>query len=346
LDTDALMLTLGVVVFFILPVFAISEILRCVYLEFRRDRIPILLYHRLVSRVDVEAKRVSDEEAIYAAYDDMFEAQMTALKAEGYTTLSLDQFVEIRRGLRLMPARPLVITFDDGYRSNFTIAWPILRRLGMKATIFATLEPDEYTRGRVAGLDDFLTSEQMREMDAGGVAIESHTVTHRILSELDDAEVLWELNESRRRLGETLGRPIRHLAIPRSGYNRRVRRMVELAGYVTACSNHKGSSNGWSSLLALPRIVVERDMRARDLIRDLTPRVGVLVRIVGNVKRLPGILFGPSAATRLRRRLYRGRLGGLFVARRLKRLVGAAILAYAAGIAAFVWYLFRLWAEP
>jgi len=164
-------------------------------------------------------------------------------------------------------------------------------------------------------------------------------VTHCVLSELDDAAARLELTESKRRLEEILGRPIRHLAIPRSGQSRRVLALAQAAGYETICSNSKGSSNGWSNLLSLPRIVIERDMTVDDFARALTPKASLVLRLVGNLKRLPALLFGASFATRLRRLLYFGPLGRLFVTRRLKQLLAGAALLYLLGSALFTWYL-------
>lgn len=334
-----MLIALGVIVFFVLPALLLLEVARCVYLERRRDRIPILLYHRLIAREAVRAGTIRDDEPIYASYDDTFEAEMRYLKEQGYTTLSLDEFLEIRRGERSLPPKPVVITFDDGYESNYTLALPALRRYGQRATIFAALEPDEYTRRQVEGIDRFLTNDQMRELDKAGVAIESHTVTHCVLSELDDQAARLELTESKRRLGEIVGRPVRHLAIPRSGQSSRVLGLAREAGYETICSNSKGSSNGWSNLLSLPRIVIERDMTVDDFARALTPRASLILRLVGNLKRLPAILFGASFATRLRRGLYSGPLGRLFVTRSLKRLLAGAAVLYLIGSVTFAWYL-------
>src|SRR4030095_7610874 len=148
----------------------LAEILRCVGLELRRDRIPILLYHRLLSKKAIEEGRAPDTEPIYVSYDDRFAAQMEHLAENGYTTLSFDEFLAIRRRVAPRPRRPVALTFDDGYASNYTLAWPLLRRLGLRATIFVAPEPDAYTRELVAGVDGFLDPDQMRELDRGGVA--------------------------------------------------------------------------------------------------------------------------------------------------------------------------------
>jgi peptidoglycan/xylan/chitin deacetylase (PgdA/CDA1 family) len=331
--------TLGLVLFYVVPAILLGEVLRCLYLEHRRDRIPILLYHRFIRREDAEAGRIPDTEPIYASYDDSFAAQMRYLHDHGFATLSLDEFLAIRQGKAHRPPRPIVLTFDDGYASVHVLAWPVLRRYGMKATVFVAPEPDAYTRNLIAGVDGFLSADQMREMDRRGVAIESHTLTHCVLADLDDGAARRELTESRRRLGEILGRPVRHLAVPRSGHSRRVRRLAREAGYQTVCCNNKGSSNGWSSLYALPRIVVERDTTVDDFARAVRPGRAVILRLVGNVKRIPVLLFGSVTTQKIRCALYASPLGGLFLTRRLVRVLAGGALIYGLGIVLFTWYL-------
>ncbi|PYT16895.1 MAG: hypothetical protein DMF51_03580 [Acidobacteria bacterium] len=334
-----MMTTLGVIVFYLIPSAVLAEVLRSVYLEYRGDRIPILLYHRLIARREVEAGRVPDHEPIYASYDDTFAAQMRHLRDRGYTTLSMGEFLDIRRGRVPLPNRPVVLTFDDGYASNHALAWPVLQGQGMKATIFVVPEPDAETVGLVRGIDGFLSEAQMRELDEGDVAIESHTLTHCVLADLKDDAARYELMESRRRLGEILARPVRHLAVPRSGHSFRVRRLARAAGYETVCCNAKGSSNGWSNLYALPRIVIERDTSVEDFARALQPGRAVVLRLVGNLKRIPALLFGSIRTQEIRQALLGSPLGGLLLTRRLVRVLAGAAVLYALGILLFTWFL-------
>ncbi len=331
----------GLLIFVVCPAVLLLELLRCCYLEFRRDRIPILLYHRLVPRRAVRDGLIQNAEPIYTCYDDVFREQMKYLAGAGYVTLGMDDLTDVLSGKAEPPDRPVVITFDDGYLSNYTLAYPPLREFGLRATIFVAPRPNEYTRNIVRGVDGFLSPEQMRELDAHGVAIESHTLTHCVLSELPDSEAQHELTESRRVLEEILNRPVRHLAVPRSGYSRRVRRLAERAGYATVCCNNKGSANRLSSLFALPRIVIERDMTADEFARALRPGPAVILRLIGNIKRLPERLLGSSGAVSLRRRLYHGLFGGLFVTRRLKRMLAGAVVVYVLGCALFIRSLVR-----
>jgi len=328
---------LGFVLFVALPAALAAWLLSSAWIEHRRDRIPILLYHRLIRKADADAGRVRDDERIWVAYDVVFAAQMRWLRDAGYETLDFDDYLEIRAGRRPQPARSVLVTFDDGYESNYTLAFPALREHGQKATIFVALEPDEHTRRQVEGVDGFLTAAQMREMAEHGISIQSHSLTHPILTELPPEGVRFELAESKRRLEAVTGRPVRHLAIPRAGYSRAIREEARRQGYATVCCNNKGSATGLSDPLALPRIVIDRDMDVADFARALSPRSATMLRIVGNVKRIPERLGGARFSRDVRDVLYHGPLSGVFTTRNLKRAVAVLALAYLCGAALFAW---------
>ncbi|MBN2445612.1 MAG: polysaccharide deacetylase family protein [Phycisphaerae bacterium] len=330
---------IGIVTFLVIPAIVAVGVLRCVVLEYRRDRIPILLYHRLISKAAVERGEVPDDEMIWVCYDTEFAKQMAYLQREGYTTLDFDDYVQIRSGQMPMPPRPVLVTFDDGYLSNYTMGFPILKKFGQKVTVFVAPEPDDHTSRQIEGIDGFVTPEQLREMSENRVSIQSHTLTHRILTELDDDTVRYELEESRRRLTQSTDRPVNHIAIPRAGYSRRIKRLVKEAGYLTACCNNKGSTNGRSEPLALPRIVVERDMSVEDFARLLTPRTSAAIRIVGNTKRIPEHIGGARFARRVRDVLYIKPLRPVFRTSNLKKLMALLGVLYLAAAVWFTWSL-------
>ena len=329
----------GVIVFYVIPLLAVAEVVRCLVLEHRSDRIPILLYHRFIRKADARCGRVADTEMIWVCYDTEFAAQMDYLNDNGWVTLTLDDYCDIRAGRREKPAKCVLITMDDGYDSNYRLAYPVLRARNQRATIFVALEPDDHTRRQVEGVDDFVTEAQMREMSVHGIDIQSHTLTHCILTELDDDQAGYELSESRKRLTAITQKTVDHIAIPRAGYSRRIKRLVARAGYRSACCNNKGSSNGWSDPLALPRIVIERDMSVDDFAAALTPAHAAVLRLVGNVKRIPERFGGAVFARTVRNLLYHRWSGWLFRTRSLKRVLGVCALGYAVGVAWFTWYL-------
>jgi peptidoglycan/xylan/chitin deacetylase (PgdA/CDA1 family) len=323
------MLTLGVVVFWLIPGAIGAWVVSIVVSEYRRDRIPILLYHRFLSRRAAARGEVRDDEMIFVSYGDAFAEQMRFLSEAGYTTIDFDEYVEIRAGRKELPEKPIIVTIDDGYGSTYRIAYPEIRRNGLRATVFVALEPDAETRSHVEGVDDFLSPDQIREMSSNGISFQSHTLTHCILAELDEDAARFELAESRGRIEAITGHPVRHIAIPRAGYSRRTRAVVESEAFLTACCNRKGSANLGTDPLALPRIVIERDMTISEFARCLTPKHSVVLRIIGTAKRIPEFMGGSRFARRVRSVLYGGPAASLFRARNLKialALVGAGYL--------------------
>src|SRR5207244_12987894 len=71
---------------------------------------------------------------------EQFEAQLAALARWGYRTVSFGEWLAYRRGAADLPRRPIIVTFDDGYRSAYEIAWPLLQRFGYTAPVFAVAD--------------------------------------------------------------------------------------------------------------------------------------------------------------------------------------------------------------
>jgi peptidoglycan/xylan/chitin deacetylase (PgdA/CDA1 family) len=126
--------------------------------------IPILCYHRFGTR----ATKLNVAPAA-------FEAQMEYLARNGYTVITLKRLARFLQGKEPLPAKTVVITIDDGYRSTYEIAYPILRKFGFPATVFL------YTD--FVGASDAMTWAQMKEMMASGlIDIEPHSKSHANLA--------------------------------------------------------------------------------------------------------------------------------------------------------------------
>ena len=131
-------------------------------------RVPILMYHHL-------SEDVTNSEMVSPA---LFEAQIRALSEAGYTGVSFDELqAYVLRGEPL-PDKPVVITFDDGYESNYTLAYPILQKYNMKATIFAigvSFGKDHYKDTDYAITPHFGAAEAAEMTASGLISIQSHT---------------------------------------------------------------------------------------------------------------------------------------------------------------------------
>lgn len=131
--------------------------------------VPVLMYHHL-DQTGNDTTLITPEH---------FEAQIAALAAAGYTAVLPDELeAYVREGMPL-PQKPILITFDDGYLSNYTLAFPILQKYRMKATIFvigATMGNTEHYKDTDYPITPHFSAQQAREMVASGlISIQSHT---------------------------------------------------------------------------------------------------------------------------------------------------------------------------
>src|SRR5881409_43383 len=200
----------------------------------------IFCYHLLVDKV-----RYPGTEITPAA----FEAQMKELKDRGITVISMQDLLAWKRGEKNIPPRCAVITFDDGYKSQYEVAWPILKKYGYPFTMFIYTEG---VRGGALGGGGAITWEQLADMRDNGVDIEAHSATHQDLREghtitlagpggkktrtkLTGAQYeQWVQNEvvgSKQLLEQRLGIKINCFAVPFGNYNQHVKDIARNSGY-------------------------------------------------------------------------------------------------------------------
>jgi len=209
-----------------------------------RGHVPILVYHRIC-----EAPSISP----LAVPPAQFEQQMAFLSSEGYHSISLEELVAMhRRGLR--PARRcFVLTFDDGYRDNYLIAFPILRRFGFQATIF--LVSDWLLRNGHGMSAPILQLEDITEMNGHGIAFGAHTRSHRSLTALSSREAEAEIRGCKEALESHLGQSIKFFSYPYGHSDAYIRSMVKACGFEGACAVNNGSDDPFN----LRRIEIRAD---------------------------------------------------------------------------------------
>ena len=212
----------------------------------RLIQVPILMYHR----IDLITSQLPPITRRLTVTPTDFARQMTWLRAHGFHTLTESALLAALERRAPLPARPIVITFDDGYRDVLGKAAPTLRRLRMHATAFVIT-------GRISGSDpSFLTWPQLVRLERAGIEIGSHTVTHRELTRLSDAEALQELTASRAALEQHLHHSVPWLAYPAGAEDARVVRLAGQAGYRLAMTTHPGSSQDGNDPLELRRLEI------------------------------------------------------------------------------------------
>jgi peptidoglycan/xylan/chitin deacetylase (PgdA/CDA1 family) len=249
----------------------------------RTGRVPVLMYHSIGG-----ADRL-------AVRPEAFAEQMAWLRDHGYTPLPF--------GERTRPAaRPVVITFDDGYADLHGHALPILERLGFAATVFVTTgwlhDAGPQAAGRPPGR--MLTWRQAAEVAAAGVEIGAHGHSHAQLDQLGDPALRDELRRSRGLLEDRLGRPVPTMAYPYGYSSARVRREVRAGGYTAACAVANAVMTGRHDRFAVPRLTVrattslagfERALQGRGFGADhlLTKGYAVVRRSRYAARRLRGV---------------------------------------------------------
>jgi len=215
--------------------------------------IPILLYHKIgrpPRGARVPGQYVSPK---------LFRRHLSYLGSKGHQTVSLLSVAE--RDCPI-PARPLVITFDDGYRCIYEEALPALHEHGFSATVFLVAgalggsNVWEQARGDVA--EALLGLAEVQKMRVAGIEFGSHTLTHARLTALAPEEAAREIADSRARLEDALGAPCLSFAYPYGGWNAQVRSLVAEAGYRVACTTRRAAARLSDDLLGLPRINVRR----------------------------------------------------------------------------------------
>jgi peptidoglycan/xylan/chitin deacetylase (PgdA/CDA1 family) len=195
-----------------------------------------------------------------------FEQQIEHLEQAGYTSIDLDQALAGLQGGPL-PAKPVVITFDDGFAPQMQ-AFEILKRHNMKATYYIITSGEESRwcigSGRRYGDplqpaggcgDAYLNWDQVRLLDKSGlITIGGHTVNHRNLASLSEADQRFEIINGKQALEAQLGHGIRHFAYPYGAYNAESIQIAREAGYVTAVTTLPGEIQTDGSPFTLRRV--------------------------------------------------------------------------------------------
>ena len=220
------------------------------------NRVHILMYHR----VGDFPGRVKAHGALYC-HLPRFRAQMQMFRLLGYTVIGLDAAAAGLRGEAPLPARPLVLTFDDAYVDFLANAAPVLHAHGYPATVYAVSSLVGKTSEWVAPELEpapLMNAAQLREIQSMGFTVGSHTVSHPRLAQADDARVVAETRDSRHALEDLLGAPVRHFCYPYGSHDLRAVEAAAAAGYLTGTTCERAAATPADDLLTLPRKAVAR----------------------------------------------------------------------------------------
>jgi peptidoglycan/xylan/chitin deacetylase (PgdA/CDA1 family) len=225
----------------------------------------IFCYHRLVDKVRFPGTEITPA---------VFEAQMKELKDRGITVIGMQDLLAWKRGEKNIPPRCAVISFDDGWKSQYEVAWPIMKKLGYTFTMFIYTEG---VAGGTLGGGQAITWEMLGDMRDNGIDIEAHSATHQDLREGHPVTVneggkkarkkltgadyeQWIQNEvvgCKTLLEQRLGIKVNCFAVPYGFYNEHVKELARNAGYEAMFTVY-GQPITWTSPMdALGRYAIE-----------------------------------------------------------------------------------------
>ncbi|HTL89313.1 MAG TPA: polysaccharide deacetylase family protein [Leptolyngbya sp.] len=187
----------------------------------RLAKVPIMMYHDIIAK----------KEVFFDVTPEDLEAHFQLIQKNGLTPVSLDQLVEhLTTGIPL-PAKPIVLTFDDGYLGHYKFVYPMLKKYRYPSAFAIYTAKIDKPRGRPG-----MTWAQIQEMSADPlVTIASHSVNHPDLSTVtEDAQLALEMTESKQELETKLGVPIKYFVYPEGKNNDRVQQAAIAAGYQAA----------------------------------------------------------------------------------------------------------------
>jgi peptidoglycan/xylan/chitin deacetylase (PgdA/CDA1 family) len=206
---------------------------------------PILIYHSVRPYIETDTPAIRR----YVATPETLEKELAWLKDNGYVSVTLEDLAGTLLKGAPLPAKPVVITFDDDWQSQYTYAVPLLKKYGFTATFYIWVS--------VVGLRNHMTWDEVRALGAAGMQVGCHTWTHPYLTRIrDDAVLAHELAGARQRIETEVGRPVTALAYPFGQYDARVAAAARDAGFTTARSTWPGvvhSADGLYSLTGLIR---------------------------------------------------------------------------------------------
>lgn len=205
-------------------------------------KLPILIYH-YVEYVKDERDTIRQSLNIQP---NIFELQIQTLISSGYTFVTPNQIAKIETG-RLKVEKPVILSFDDGYRDFYTDVFPILKKHNIRAVAYVN-----------PGLMDklnYMYWDQVGEIvQSGLVEIGSHGVSHQSLSSLDPKQAEWEIQQSKSMLENKLGITITSIAYPYGHYNSVVADIAKSAGYTSALTTNEGTNENTKEKFTLKRI--------------------------------------------------------------------------------------------
>lgn len=215
-----------------------------------KPEIPILMYHKI--------RDLSKDNPKFLTWvsPTQFKNQMEWLYQNKYTTISFDTLIEDME----IPSKSIIITFDDGFKDNYTNAFPILKKYGFTATIFLTTDyigrTNEWDKKFNELIFPMLSVKEIKEMNEYGISFGAHTCSHPDLRKLTKQEAEKEIRKSKTKIEELIGKPVTTFCYPFGLFNDETKQIVKEVGFKCACSVRIGPLRVKDDVYAIRRIPI------------------------------------------------------------------------------------------
>ncbi len=191
-----------------------------------------------------------------------FRAQLDALSEGGYTTISPDTYLQHLLTGAALPAKPVLLSFDDSQGTQATEALPQLVKREMTATFFAMTV--------VLGKKDWLSADDLRRIDAAGMTVAAHTYDHHRVDRYSGGDWAEQLQRPRAELEKIVGKPVEHFAYPYGAWNAAALPQVKAAGYRSAYQLMDDKLDPATPLYTLRRVLMDSTWNGRQLLANMT----------------------------------------------------------------------------
>lgn len=244
--------------------------------------LPILMYHSVSSCTNPKFRR-------YTVDPETFARQMRFIHENGFTAITVSDYIRaLSAGRVALPERPVLLTFDDGFADFATDALPILTRFGLTATLYIATAfvggTSRWLRRERETERPMLTWPQVSLIDTSGIECGAHTHTHPQLDTIPIAVARREITHAKVILEEHLGRAVTTFAYPFGYYTATVRRLVQEAGYSSACAVNYATSAPGEDPFTLSRLIVTADTSLEGFAAMLSGRSPQPLRPVARAK--------------------------------------------------------------
>lgn len=227
---------------------------------------PILEYHMVTEEPRPGAER-------YVVLPEDFAAQLDYLTAEGYTTITPQDYARARKGKQQLPEKPVILSFDDGYEDNHRVILPMLEERGMKAVFYVVTND--------IGLPGYMTWDDLFDLERHGMEIGSHTANHIPLTTLPPEKQREELHLSKLMLEWKGLKTIYSFSYPTGAYDAGIVAMLAEEDYLTAVTGEAGLNNVETNPYLLRRVNIPSphfglmEFRLRLMKADIAARLDV-----------------------------------------------------------------------